>query len=536
MIKRLRLEDPDDEAPHPPRRQRLRLDTDDVTNRLTLLNAVTDPNIFLPSFSDPDDWAAWWAFVAAVFAYDMTPDQLALFEKCTGRKVPPSQQVKEAWLVVGRRGGKSRVLALIAVWLACFFNYKPFIARGQRAVVQVMAADREQTREIMDYIKGFLAESRMLKRMVESSTAKWVRLTNAISIEVTTASYRTSRGRTVVAVLADELAFWSSDDSSSNPDVEVIAAARPSMLTIPNSMLLCASSPHARKGALWQAYKKHYGQESDRVLVWQADTLTMRPTAPDYVRKEIEQAYQDDPSQASANFGAIFRTDIEQFLSIEALDAVTSDERERPYISTFKYSGFVDPSGGGSDSFTLGIGHMQGGIATLDLLREVKPPFSPEDVVTAFSEILKSYKVTSVKADRYALQWVVEAFKKQGVTVEHTDKPKSVIYGELLPLINSKKCDLLDNARLHSQLLALERRTTRNGRETIDHPQTGHAKDDVANAAAGCLVHLTTRRYKYDASLSWVGAIDGNQQDDRSPAAERLSALVQIQSARGLIR
>jgi hypothetical protein len=398
-----------------------------------------------------------------------------------------------------------------------------------------MAADREQTREIMDYIKGFLAESKMLARLIESSTQKWVRLKNAISIEVTTASYRTSRGRTVVAVLADELAFWSSDDSSSNPDVEVIAAARPSMLTIPNSMLLCASSPHARKGALWQAYKKHYGQESDRILVWQADTLTMRPTAPDYVRKEIDQAYQDDPSQASANFGGQFRTDIEQFLSIEALEAVTSEERERPFIPSIKYSAFVDPSGGGADSFTLGIGHMQGGIATLDLLREVKPPFSPEDVVIQYAEILKSYKVTSVKADRYALQWVVEAFKKHGISVEHTDKSKSVIYGELLPLINSKKCDLLDNARLHSQLLSLERRTTRNGRETIDHPQTNHAKDDVANAAAGCIVHLTSRKYKYDASMSWVSG-PTNSEQEQSEAAQRLSALVQLSTARGLLR
>lgn len=344
----------------------------------------------------------------------MTPDQLALFKKCTGRKVPPSQQVKEAWLIVGRRGGKSRILALIAVWLATFFNYRPFLAKGQRGVVHVMAADRDQTKEIMDYVKGFIGESRMLAKLVDSSTARWVRLTNSISIEVTTASYKTSRCRTVVAVLADELAFWSSDDSSSNPDTEVIAAARPSMLTIPNSMLLCASSPHARRGALWQAYKKHYGVESERVLVWQADTLTTRPTAPDNIREEIAQAYIDDPAQASANFGALFRTDIEQFLSIEALDAVTVDERERPYISTFNFSAFADPSGGGSDSFTLGIGHMERGIAILDLLREVKPPFSPEDVVASYAEIMKSYKITKVKGDRYALQWVVEAFKSRG--------------------------------------------------------------------------------------------------------------------------
>ncbi|SDF97128.1 hypothetical protein SAMN05216337_109613 [Bradyrhizobium brasilense] len=59
-------------------------------HRLTLLDAVRDPQIFLPSFADPDDWEVWWAFIAACFAYDMTPEQRALFEKCTGRKVPPA--------------------------------------------------------------------------------------------------------------------------------------------------------------------------------------------------------------------------------------------------------------------------------------------------------------------------------------------------------------------------------------------------------------------------------------------------------------
>ncbi|MCC8946477.1 hypothetical protein H8A97_15480 [Bradyrhizobium sp. Arg62] len=488
-------------------------------HRLTLLDAVRDPQIFLPSFADPDDWEVWWAFIASCFAYDMTPEQRALFEKCTGRKVPPAQQVKEAWLVVGRRGGKSRVLALIAVWLACFFNYKPFIARGQRAVVQVMAADREQCQEIMNYVKGFLSESKMLRRLVESSTAKWVRLKNSISIEVTTASYKTSRGRTVVCLLADELAFWSSDDTSSNPDTEVIAAARPSMLTIPNSMMLCASSPHSRRGALWQAYKKHYGQQSDRILVWQADTLTMRPHAPDYIRAEIDQAYQDDPSQASANFGGLFRTDLEQLLSIEALDAVTSDERERPYMPQFNYSAFCDPSGGGSDSFTLAIGHRENGVAVLDLVREKRPPFSPEEVVAEYAAELKAYGISSVKADRYALEWVREAFKKQGITLEHSEKSKSEIYRELLPLINSKKCDLLDHQRLHQQLLALERRTSRSGREQIDHPVNG--KDDLANSAAGCLVCMGTRRYRYVADLSWVGG-----PSERSYAAERLSTIM----------
>ena len=56
----------------------------------------------------------------------------------------------------------------------------------------------------------------------------------------------------------------------------------------------------------------------------------------------------------------------------------------------------------------------------------------------------------------------------------------------LLPLLNSQAVDLLDNERLVSQLVSLERRTTRGGRDSIDHLPGAH--DDLANAAADALV------------------------------------------------
>ena len=54
---------------------------------------------------------------------------------------------------------------------------------------------------------------------------------------------------------------------------------------------------------------------------------------------------------------------------------------------------------------------------------------------------------------------------------------------DLLPLINSSRIELLDDARLINQLVGLERRTARGGRDFIDHPPGGH--DDICNAVAG---------------------------------------------------
>jgi hypothetical protein len=79
--------------------------------------------------------------------------------------------------------------------------------------------------------------------------------------------------------------------------------------------------------------------------------------------------------------------------------------------------------------------------------------------------------------------WVGEAFRKRTITVAPSAKPKADIYIEILPMLNAMRCALLDHPRLISQLVGLERRTSRGGRDSIDHAPGGH--DDVANATAG---------------------------------------------------
>ena len=144
------------------------------------------------------------------------------------------------------------------------------------------------------------------------------RTRNRIAIEIHTASYRSTRGYTIIAALLDEISIWESDETSAEPDVEVINAIRPGMATIPGAMLLCASSPHARRGALWEAHRKHFGQDGDPVLVWQAATRAMNPAVP---QSFIDAHMAEDPARARAEYFAEFRTDVETFISREVVDA-----------------------------------------------------------------------------------------------------------------------------------------------------------------------------------------------------------------------
>src|SRR5262249_30323655 len=121
-----------------------------------------------------------------------------------------------------------------------------------------------------------------------------------------------------------------------------------------------------------------------------------------------------------------------------------------------------------------------------DALREVRPPFSPDAVVSEFAETLKRYGVSQVRGDRYAGSWPADAFAKHGVTYEPSERVKSDVYRDALPLLNAHRVALLDVPRLKAQLVGLERRTARGGRDSIDHGPGGH--DDAANVAMGAVL------------------------------------------------
>ena len=199
----------------------------------------------------------------------------------------------------------------------------------------------------------------------------------------------------------------------------------------------------------------------------------------------VDRALERDPASAAAEFLAQFRKDLEAFVSIEAVRGCTVGILEIPPQRGIDYSAFTDPSGGSSDSFTLAIGHFDHGKQTVitDCLREVKPPFSPEQVVAEFSKLLRTYRVNKVISDRYAGVWVTEQFSRFNILCEQSARPKSELYLDLLPLINSRRIQLLDNPKLIAQLTGLERRTARGGKDSIDHGPGGH--DDLSNCVAG---------------------------------------------------
>lgn len=466
---------------------------------MTILDAIHDPQLFRPLFKNLDTWQTWFVVLRAIFALPMTQDDRLLFHHLTGRTTPPREQVQEGWFIKGRRAGGSFIVALIAVFLACFGNYQPHLALGERGIIMIIAADRKQSRVIMRYLSAILQSVPMLAAMIVRQDAESIELDNSIVIEITTANYRTIRGYTVVAALCDEIAFWRSEESA-NPAEEILAALRPAMATIPGALLLGLSSPYKRSGPLYNAYKRHYGHEDSPVLVIQAATRTMNPTVPQRV---IDDAMDRDPAAATAEYLAQFRSDVGSFLDAELIErAIERGRRERPPQDRFRYVAFTDPSGGSHDSFTLGIAHAEGDRYVLDVCRAVKPPFDPSSVVKEYAALLKSYRLYEVTGDHYSGEWVRESFSKCGITYQHSELTKSELYLESLPLFSQGCIDLLDIHALTVELMQLERRTGRNGRDSVDHPPSGH--DDLANSCCGALTLLAQSERRTGFMINFV--------------------------------
>jgi hypothetical protein len=450
---------------------------------LSLVGALDHELLFKPFFKGVS-WDRWRVFLKALFAVPMTDAEHSLYVHHTGRPTPPEQPFREACLVVGRRGGKSRVLGLIAVYLAAFFEYEPYLAPGEIATVAVIAADRKQARVIFYFVIGLLRGVPALNAMIVDATREQIRLNNRVVIEIHTASFRVTRGYTFAAVLCDESAFWKTDEGSANPDIEIIRALRPGLATIPGAMLLIASSPYRKAGVLYSTFRSHFGRDDAPVLVWRGTSLEMNPSLDPRI---VAEAYATDPAAAAAEFGGEFRDDVGEFVSREVIEACTVRGRVELAPQAGKhYVAFCDPSGGSTDSMTLGIAHADGPVAVLDLLREFRPHFSPDSVVAECAMLLKYFHIGRVTGDRYGGGWPPERFQVHGIQYEPSERVKSDLYRDVLPLLNSGRAELLDLPRLAAQFAGLERRTVRGGRDSIDHPAGGH--DDLANAAAGALL------------------------------------------------
>jgi hypothetical protein len=461
-------------------------------------------------------WFAWRTMLLAAVGEELTTSEREVFKALTGgREHEPGQMVEEFVGIVGRRGGKSRAISVLAAYIAGLCNH-PALVAGERGIVLIVAPDQRQATIALDYVTAAFEQSPVLRQLIEGRTQWSLRLSNKIDVEVRAANHRHLRGPTYAAVILDEGAFLYTAEDAANVDVDILNAVRPGLATTRGPTIII-SSPYSRRGVLWDSYRKHYGPNGDpAILVVKGSSKQFNSSLAQSV---VDRAYERDAASASAEYGGEFRSDLEAYVSLESVNGCRTGLLERPPAlhHGITYSGFADMSGGSIDSAALAIGYMDHSrqTAIVACLRERPAPHSPEEVTQDFCRTLRSYGLTTVQGDRYAGEWPREQFQKFGVAYQASALPKSQLYQDLLPLLNSRRIELVDNQKLVNQLCNLERRTARGGRDSIDHPPG--QKDDCANAVAGLASILTQQPPSYldfCRKMNGTTAVDSDPQDE----------------------
>ena len=465
--------------------------------KISLREALSDPGL-LGNILAGDSWKAWRVILIAAMGEELTDDERPIFTALTGREREPLQRIEELAAVVGRRGGKSRSMATLAAYIGSLCRHN--LVLGEQGIVLLIAPDQKQAKVTLDYCAAAFDQSPILRQLVVNRTQDALELENGITIEVRSASFRRLRGPTYIAVIADEAAFWYSDEFSANTDSEILNAVRPGLATT-SGPLIIASSPYARRGVLWETHRRHYGPNGDKlILVAQGTSRDFNPSLPQSV---VDRALERDRAAASAEYLAQFRTDIESFVSHEVVTACIGDYVEMAPLSKNRYSAFTDPSGGSADSFTMAISHREGDRIFIDAIREVQPPFSPESVIDEFASLCRSYRISKIEGDRYAGEFPRQQFRKRGLEYRCSDKTKSDLFRNLLPMLNAGRVTLPKSERLTNQLCGLERRVARSGKDSIDHGPGSH--DDLANSVAGAADLASGRRDHPPAQFGTYG-------------------------------
>src|ERR1700756_2878921 len=404
--------------------------------RVPLREALLDPNLLGTAIAG-DSWRSWRTLLIAAMGEELRENEREIFSQLTGREREPLRRVDEFAAVIGRRGGKSRAMATLATYIAGLCDHRDALVPGERGVLLCVALDQRVAKIILDYAEACFERSPILKQLIVNRTADALELANGITLEVRPASFRKLRGPTYVAVIADELAFWYVDAAYANPDVEILNAVEPGLATTGGPLIL-ASSPHARRGVLWEGFKRHYGTGGDPlILVAHGASRTLNPSLPQRV---VDRALEKDRTRATAEYLAEFRTDVEGFVALEVVESCVGGYREMLPAAGTRYGAFVDPAGGsGPDAMTLAIAHKPrpDDRIIIDAVREMRPPFNPTIVVDEFAELLKAYGVTKVVGDPYGGEFVKEPFRKHGISYELCKQPKSDLYRDLLPSLNS---------------------------------------------------------------------------------------------------
>jgi hypothetical protein len=223
---------------------------------MKLLDFMHAPALCGDAFAGPS-WDTW-RVIARLYdgdAHLLTAEQQELARRLIGRDELPTEPPRELFVGAGRRSGKTRFDALLAVHAAAQ-DYRDRLAAGEWATVSMHAVDRRQAGVAFGYCRGMVESSAVLSAEVTSVTAEAIEFRHRCRIEVMSSSFRSARGYSIALAVLDEAAYLRSE-TSALPDVELYHALIPALMTL-QGRLVVTSSLHRKTGLMWQKWTQYH--------------------------------------------------------------------------------------------------------------------------------------------------------------------------------------------------------------------------------------------------------------------------------------
>ena len=110
---------------------------------VSMRKALADPQLLAGALPGKS-WSAWRILLMACAGERLLAAERKVFKTLTGRDREPGHMVDLFLGVVGRRGGKSRAMAVFITWLATCCDWTDVLSLGERGIALIVAPTERQ--------------------------------------------------------------------------------------------------------------------------------------------------------------------------------------------------------------------------------------------------------------------------------------------------------------------------------------------------------------------------------------------------------
>jgi hypothetical protein len=426
------------------------------------------------------------------------------------------QNISHAIWSMGRRSGKTFMASVAATYMAfCQDDYfRRKVRKNEKYYIITVANDRLQSKIALDNIRQLVLGSPLEQEIIRE-TAMEIELSNGCIFQAIPASARASRGKAVVGVVMDELAFSLDGDANRGAEAMYTALA-PSIAQFgKHGKIIELSSPWLSSGLFFNHFKQAQSGEFPGMVARQIPTWEININLP-YDCDFLTNARKKDEEMFRCEYGAEFRANNSVLLSPEVVDAAVNKDRsilvpQREFKGTYFLS--LDPARGGvgRDEYIACIIHYEGERLILDKMHVFEADFeiggkkevSIEKVEDWIKEHHKLYEFQSITLDQFNSSAIIQDLSKDYPISElaWSVSTKMKAFSKTRELFNAGLIELYPHKKLIWQLKNLGVVYRASGQWAVTGGKESGV-DDYCFALAAAVLDASK-----DDSIDWINSL-----------------------------